>query len=59
MKCKACATGLRALHAGMDKPPWTRTGDGLLLAIRLTPRAHRDGVAALEALLLAWLARWA
>lgn len=28
----------------MENPPWIRTETGLLLAIRLTPRAHRNGV---------------
>lgn len=31
-------------------PPWTRAGDGLLLHVRLTPRAGRDAIDGLETL---------
>jgi uncharacterized protein YggU (UPF0235/DUF167 family) len=31
-------------------PPWTLTADGLLLHVRLTPRAGRDGLDGIETL---------
>jgi uncharacterized protein (TIGR00251 family) len=33
-----------------DARPWTLTGDGILLTVRLTPRGFRDGIDGVEQL---------
>ncbi|WP_368418104.1 DUF167 family protein [Rhodovarius sp.] len=41
---KACAKRRAGLHGGMENPAWSAGPNGIQLWVRLTPRAHRNGL---------------
>lgn len=41
---KACATGWPGLDGGVENPAWIAVPNGIQLWVRLTPRAHRNGL---------------